>query len=314
VRPIRSAFTLIELLVVIAIIAVLIGLLLPAVQKVRAAAARTSCINNLKQIGLAMQNYAGVNDGFLPYPVAPVAVYGNQPWRGYLVDLLPHIEQDNVLQIYRRDVWWGDPLNQPALNTKIAIFLCPAVPGDHLVKGLSGDPIVPGAASQPNSTGLVCDYYAPSGYSDPSLTPSSRTGVIRLGSSVQLKRITDGLSNTIWMYESAGSPEVWRAGKSYGPITNVLQSNNAVWASPHTGSVASFSADGLTQNGPCAVNCANSGAPTPVSGTGVYSFHTRGANVGMADGSVQFLKASISSAILAALISIDGGEAVSGID
>ena len=241
-RPLRSAFTLIELLVVIAIIAILIGLLLPAVQKVREAASRMKCQNNLKQIGLAMHNYAGANDGKLPFSVAPVSAYGNQPWRGYLVDLLPYLEQDNVFKAYRRDVWWGDPLNQTAVATKMSVFQCPSAPADRFVQGLSGDPIVPGAPAQPNSTGWVADYWAPSGYSDPSLSPSSRKGVITLGKSVPLNGITDGTSGTVWLYESAGAPMIYRVGKQVGPITNLFQTNNAVWASPHSGAVISFSA------------------------------------------------------------------------
>src|SRR5437899_5516678 len=102
----RRGFTLIELLVVIAIIGVLTGLLLPAVQKVREAANRLKCENNLKQLGLSLHNY---NDtyGYLPGNVRPAAT-GTVRVRWTTV-LLPYYEQDNIFKIYNQNVNWSDP-------------------------------------------------------------------------------------------------------------------------------------------------------------------------------------------------------------
>src|SRR5437762_2445154 len=107
----RRGFTLIELLVVIAIIAILIGLLLPAVQKVRDAAARVQCQNNLKQLGLALHNYESANRAF-PSSVRPAGVTP-LPRISWTIGLLPYIEQDNLRRNFDLNSNWNSAANLP---------------------------------------------------------------------------------------------------------------------------------------------------------------------------------------------------------
>src|SRR5260370_15433515 len=183
----RRGFTLIELLVVIAIIAILIGLLLPAVQKVREAANRIKCDNNLKQLGLAAHNYHDVHQQFPPgigyYPPASGA-FGI-----YFFHLLPYVEQDNLYMIAQGSVPFPPPDgptmvyypgNNNVYSKRVAVFLCtsdPSVGSDGVVT-VNGVPF-----------GASC--YAPNALISGQSNPPGPQGKTRIGD------ITDGLSNTI---------------------------------------------------------------------------------------------------------------------
>jgi prepilin-type N-terminal cleavage/methylation domain-containing protein len=197
----RSAFTLIELLVVIAIIAILIGLLLPAVQKVREAAARMSCQNNLKQLGLAMHTY---HDAVGSFPYARSG--GGQNRHTWALLLLPYIEQGNVLSVYQSTIPGTNktdgynnhtsthPLMIQARQTQIKIFFCPTRRGSP-----SLSPITTGSTV----TGVPSDYAASVGDTGTVPTP----GVFQMVNSnhmlslVNISGISDGTSNTIMIGE-----------------------------------------------------------------------------------------------------------------
>jgi len=316
----RSAFTLIELLVVIAIIAVLIGMLVPAVQKVREAANRMSCSNNLKQIGMAVLNFESTNQQ-LPKATYGPEHSGDATEGSFFTKILPYLEQDNLGKQYDWTKNWGANANQPVINSFVKTYLCPSAP-DKLVRvgvmtqGVMGGP--PPADANPANTGAVGSYMVAMCFGAPVGPASDVYGVGALCpltadimgfQTPTMAGVTDGTSNTMIVTEQAARSQLWIKGRKVNdinpdPFTDWL----APWAGFGTFFATPYTSDGQTPYsagyGPCTVNCNNS--------SGIYSFHSGGANSLFLDGSVRFLKESISGQNLYAIISKAGSEVIAG--
>ena len=254
------AFTLIELLVVIAIIAVLIGLLLPAVQKVREAAARMSCSNNLKQLGLAMHNYHDSNSKF-PY----LRSGGGQNRHTWALLLLPYLEQDNIIAVYKLDITGvnktdgfnnhtsTDPQIVGARQSQVKVFFCPSRRGPP-----SLSPVTTGSTV----TGRPSDFAACTG--DTNVVPT--TGAFQMVNSnhmaaaLTFSHLLDGTSSTLLFGEKhiqmgmlndpiqdgmiySGSEQQTyhrRAGTSWPLALSPFVAANTQFGSWHAGGVCQF--------------------------------------------------------------------------
>lgn len=309
-QQLRRAFTLIELLVVIAIIAVLIGLLLPAVQKIREAAARAKCQNNLKQIGLAIHMHESDHGYFPPAGRSTPAPIGHS----FYAFLLPYVEQVAMHTQIRFDQPSTSESNVTLYGSgsTFSVYLCPSSPEgptcDYtpIVQSYSPVPLTPGSIILGRT-----DYAAVTGIDQeiaqnfcPPGTPWGDTGVIRANTTTRILDITDGTSSTILLTEVAGRTQLYRAGKKADDpaIPFVIGGGWADYNGQFKVTGSRYDGTGLGE-GDCVINCTNAGE--------MYGFHPGGVTTLRADGSVFFLKADTLPAVIAALISKDGGEIIS---
>lgn len=306
----RFAFTLIELLVVIAIIAILIGLLLPAVQKVRDAAARAKCSNNLKQIGLGFHNYESAHRNWMEAYTLVTSPSLNA--HGWGVKLLPFIEQDALYKRYDLNQIFLVPGNQAVIAQRVNTFNCPSTPDFGVTYTtsapanalFSGSPAISWTAARGDYSviGGIRYYDIHTGLPG----GGDRHGALRPNLTTNVPaHIGDGLSNTFLVSEIAGRPSLWRAGKQIAPDAGLLCYGSG-WGDPLNAEnwFQGSSADGVNFPGTCLINCTNA------TGGGMYSFHSTGVNVLLCDGSVRFLPQSTSGRMIAFMITREKGEAV----
>ncbi len=311
------AFSLIELLVVIAIIAILIGLLLSAVQKVRATAARIKCANNLKQIGLGLHSYHDAN-GYFPkntwvMTVPPKSIRTVWTWH-----LLPYIEQDNLHRSIDMAIGVGGPswgaVNGPAFRTIVPTYQCPSDIG-----GLATGPVPNGPSGLAISNYAAC--FSPDGtvvertvtpadvhddlYGNAQgQNPATRTALFNINVKRSMADMTDGKSSTVIVSEVIGGDfrGAWYLdnGSAYthhftpnSATPDACWGLNGCWNRP---------------NAPCNGRAIAWG----LMDIGARSNHSGGVNALLGDGSVRFVRDSIDLGTWQSLASINGGEVIPG--
>jgi prepilin-type N-terminal cleavage/methylation domain-containing protein/prepilin-type processing-associated H-X9-DG protein len=329
----RRGFTLIELLVVIAIIGVLIALLLPAVQAAREAARRAQCVNNMKQLGLAMHNYHDVHNAIVPPRIYSLSqcpsgnvLSGCQdtPW---FVLMLPQFEQTPLYNAFNFAVGSSGPgniglaINSTITATKVALFQCPSDRINVLNLTAIGIPI--------QTKGNYGVNWGNTQYDQGLITPNF-PGVTRgmpfpLDKSISFASVTDGLSQTVFMAEilQGSSADlrgtVWSSLAGAGSFQTRFTPNSfydfyqAVVPGMTPAGIANadilpkgFCVPEPVQALPC-----NTVSAFAFAFGGARSRHPGGVNVLLGDGSVRFIKNTINGAVWIALGSINGGEVIS---
>jgi len=303
-------FTLVELLVVIAIIGVLVALLLPAVQSAREAARRTQCINQIKQLGLAVHNFHDVNNIFPASQDQFVNNAGATVGHSWVTRILPFIEQQALYERYNWQKAWDDgPTNDAVggpIRTHVNGFLCPSAPGKALrLQGQNR-----GCFDYPATTERLYPNPFLNAYQDSAVKQSDPYFIGVLGHNKvtsgvndpcrrRFASITDGTSSTFLLAECAGRNQYWWMGKR-----QTGTKNNGPWANPGS----------RIQIGGCdPVNIANAAGPGPravncIDDKEIFGFHPAGANVCMADCSVRLVSINLDINIAYALLTRERGE------
>ncbi|VTR98721.1 DUF1559 domain-containing protein [Tuwongella immobilis] len=313
----RRGFTLIELLVVIAIIAILIGLLLPAVQKVREAAARMQCQNQMKQLALATHSFHDANNAF------PSSRDSNSiSAHAYL---LPYIEQDNVFRTVNFTVSWNNALNATPRGTNIKTFLCPSDPVTSVPAGWAGNNY------RVNQGSGILWGLPPTDPSNVNYGMPAPNGPFFLNSKITFTGITDGTSNTAaWSEHRKGDFNNGVASESdtlylgqaagYYPATpdeSVNFQTTLDWRNLTFQGMSDVGAPWLYGYHSTTIyfhvslpNTRSAMYPPGRISTTADSNHTGGVNVAMCDGSVRFVSNTVPLNVWRAIGSRDGGESL----
>lgn len=314
----RRGFTLIELLVVIAIIAVLIALLLPAVQAAREAARRAQCINNLKQIGLAMHNYHSTNDSFPSGELCPPNLQGARTfWTAFI---LPFLELGPIGNAYNYSMSVNTtisggaaygPTNSTVTQAAISTYLCPDDTGGTMARGVFYWARSNYVATY-NPDGFMVEKNVPFTYDqscNTAVNPSTRKSLFNYNVTRGLRDIVDGSSNTIAASEVIHGPTNTNDGRGtawydwgvqythYRPPNTLVP--DLVWPTNYCVNTK--------LKAPCATTTVN----WCQQAYAARSYHSGGVNVLLADGSTRFVKDSINLLTWQALASINAGEVVS---
>lgn len=289
IRRRKFGFTLIELLVVIAIIAILIALLLPAVQQAREAARRTTCKDNVKNIALALHNYHETHGSF---PMGARVGWG-QTWHAYI---LPEVEQTNLWKTipWTDSGWWdGGDANSIALrnaiSTVLPIFQCPSQPGPEIASNVNFNH--PRGISTYNGNG-GSDFT--NGTHPGQL---NRNGILFGDSSVKIRDITDGTTNTIII----GEVQFAVTSGWGGPGLNCCMDHFYIYS----GNIDSGSGSDYSE----AFSSTNLNINT-LDQMAFGSYHTGGCHIGLADGSSRFVSENINLGTWRALGTRAGGEVI----
>jgi prepilin-type N-terminal cleavage/methylation domain-containing protein/prepilin-type processing-associated H-X9-DG protein len=340
----RSAFTLIELLVVIAIIAVLVGLLLPAVQRVREAANRIRCANNLKQMGLALHSYHDSQGSFPPGMKAGSSDDLQDGGTGGFVQLLPFLEQENWLRRWDPTIPWYQAPNFDLVSVCMKIYLCPS----NRTEGTIDLGFLQPFAGIPLPNPAAADYMLCKGANAAlcrvSLAPPQSRGIFDVNSHTRIAEITDGLSQTFAIGECAGNnprygirhyyqdttpatdlfpgqPTLIDQSWSSGPLaTRLLHSDGFLFGSclgvtaQRGGFLPPFDEPMNNPLGLAALdfNCGCTNSGTAPGGfdqlPGFRSAHPGGCNFLFCDGSVHFVRQALAPETYRALSTMAGGE------